>query len=213
MTITNYHFFTASFGSFDTVKPQPIHVSRYDESNAHFPMHTQDNRMKAKFYKMLAHRITDAPLIGWIDGNVQIKSPTFDSDMVKALSDCDVVLSRHPFRGNAVQEATFITTSIHKGNEYLSARYSADSIASELNSMPESWMFKGGLYWCGLFLRRNNPKVNAAFEDWFMENVLWTNFDQNSFVKIIHKHGLKVATVEWGSFYDNDTYKIEKHLK
>ena len=206
------HFFTANFGNFDTFKKQPFPVSYYNEANAHYPMHTQDNRMKAKFYKMLAHRVTDAPLIGWIDGNVQVKHDRFVQDMVEALGSADVVISLHPARKNPLEEAKFITNSIEDGNPYLSNRYDAASIDKEVEAMPVGWKV-APLFWCGLFLRRNTPKVNAAFEDWFMDNVLWTNFDQNSFVKIIHKHGLKVATISWGAFYDNEHYKLVKHTK
>lgn len=211
---TSPHIFTAIFGSFDTLKQQPdqgFEWTFYNEHNAHYPMHTQDNRMKAKFYKMLAHRITDADIIGWVDGNVQMKHEGVVNAMLDAMGDADVVISKHPFRKNVIEECGFIVKEIEKGNRYLRERYEADAIRAEVCAMPFEWCLE--LYWCGLFMRRNNPKVNAAFEDWFMENVLWTNFDQNSFVKIIHKHGLKVATIDFGPFYDNEFYKIEKHLK
>lgn len=208
--MTSPHIFTANFGNFDTPKKQPIPVSYYDETNARYPMHTQDNRMKAKFYKMLSHRVTDAKVIGWVDGNVQIKHERFISDMLQAMGDADVVISKHPVRASPYDEAIFIAQEVDKGNEYIKKRYNSRSILLEVEIMPTFYQH-APLFWCGLFLRRNNPKVNAAFEDWFMENVLWTNFDQNSFVKIIHKHGLKVSTIDWGDFYDNEHYSLVKH--
>ena len=196
-------------GGFDAPKQQPIPVRYYDDTNAHFPMFNQDARMKAKFYKMLSHRVSDAPLLGWIDGNVQVKK---DLGMLEAMGSADIVISRHPTRNTATEEANFILRELHKDNIYLAKRYDYYTIAKEIESIPVPWR-TNGLYWCGLFLRRNNPKVNAAFEDWFMENVLWSTFDQNSFVKIIHKYELKVATVDWGPFYDNNYYSLVKHRK
>jgi hypothetical protein len=205
-------FFTANFGGFDTFKKQPFLVNYYNEANAHFPMYTQDNRMKAKFYKMLSNRVSDADLLGWIDGNVQIKEDSFPDMLVNALGDADIVISKHPSRQTPVEESMYIANQITDGNKYLVKRYEYESIVKEVKVMG-SYANKSQLYWCGLFLRRNTAKVNAAFEDWFMDNVLWTNFDQNSFSKIVIKHRLKVATIDFGSFYDNDHYSITKHLK
>lgn len=206
---------TASFGAFDKPKVHakqtyPCNLYYFDESNAHFPMHTQDNRMKAKFYKMLAHRVCAEDILIWVDGNVEICSPTFVDEIVNELNGSlnDVAISAHPTRVNPRQEANFIVSNINAGNAYLGKRYEVNSIMKEVDSFEKDYH---GLYWCGLFARLNNAKVNAAFEQWFMENILWTNFDQNNFVKIVNLHDLHLSVMKWGDFYGNKNYKIHKH--
>lgn len=203
---------TANIGSFDQQHEIPTQSVAYDRfylTECALPFHTSDNRLKAKYYKMLAHEIYSHDILIWMDGNVKIKSQTFIADIVSCMGDSDIVISEHPTRKTVFEEAEYIATEIRSGNKYLASRYTAESIVAEVKDYPPCT----GLYWCGLFARRNNQKVNTAFTDWFLDNVKWTNFDQNSFVKMLHVHGLKTSIINWGSFYDNNNYSLSKHTK
>lgn len=204
---------SCQFGNFDTPKQFPKQDIDCDyfainESNCPYTFHTIDNRLKAKYYKMLAHREYSHDVLIWVDGNVQIKSASFVSDMIAAMHGVDVCISNHPDRNNVHDETDFICRQIRSGNKYLSARYTPESLLNEVSRMPKDLL---GLYWCGLFARVNEPGVNKVFEEWFMQNVLWSNFDQCNFVDGMYRHGVTINTIKWGGFYDNDTYSIHKH--
>jgi len=205
---------TASLGGIDKPLPfvdQDIEFTRFyiTEQNA-FPFHTVNSRLAAKFYKILSHRfVPNYDVFVWIDGNVEVKDPGLIRSMVSQLENADVVISEHPQRSSIRQEADFIINEVNNGNAYLQTRYSAKSINDEANAYGDL----DGLYWCGLFARRNETTVNKAFDDWFVKNVQWSNFDQLSFVKIVHDFRLRLSITEWGPFYNNNHYSLHKHKK
>jgi|CXWL01.1.fsa_nt_gi hypothetical protein len=207
---------TANIGGFDKCNVMPeqdIAFDRYyiDDSNCPYPAYKVDNRMKAKIFKMLGHKIWPGyDVYVWIDGNIQVKAKDFISRMVITLEGADVVISNHPFRSTIYEEANFILTELNQGHKYLEARYCGHSIKSEVESFGEGLT---GLYWCGCFARQNNEKVNKAFDDWFIDNTIWSNFDQNSFVYEVQKHKLKLNTIVWGDYYENEHYEFTDHKK
>ena len=207
---------TANIGGFDNeniIPPQDIAFDRFyiTDSNCPFPGYKIDNRLKAKFFKMLAHKIWPGyDVFVWIDGNIQVKAGNFISRMIQTLGDGDVVISRHSERSSVYEEADFIHDEIKKGHKYLKVRYNGEIIKREVESFGSGLT---GLYWCGCFARVNNEKVNKAYDDWFIDNVMWSNFDQTNFVYEVHKHQLKVNPIEWGDYYVNEHYSFTDHKK
>ena len=207
---------SANIGGFDTEKPIPKQTVEFDryyytDKNLPVPMHTQDARMKAKLMKIVPHLyLPNYDVYVWLDGNIQVKSERFIETILQALDGKDISISNHPFRSDIYHEAAFICDEIKKGNKYLSTRYSIDSVKREMEDISQDLE---GLYWCGCFARVNSRLVNIAFEEWFMQNILYTNFDQLSFVKVVNGVGLKLGIFDFGSFYGNDYYELKHHLK
>jgi len=207
---------TANIGGFDKCNAMPeqdIAFDRYyiDDANCPYPAYKIDNRMKAKIFKMLGHKIwPEYDVYVWIDGNIRVKAGNFISRIVNTMEGGDVVISNHSERSSVYEEANFIYTELKKGHKYLRARYSGDLIMDEVKSYGEGLK---GLYWCGCFARLNNEKVNKAFDDWYIDNTLWSYFDQNSFVYEMHKHQLKLNIIEWGDYYKNEHYGFTDHKK
>lgn len=204
---------SAQFGNFDTPKPFPKQSVPCDyfyitEDNCPYTFYNIDNRLRAKYFKILTHREYDHDIIIWVDGNVQIKDPDFVLNMVNALEHSDVAISRHHERNSVFEEASFIVNQIKRGNLYLKKRYCINAIKSEVDRMDKNLQ---GLYWCGLFARKNTPKVNAAFEEWWMQNILWSNFDQCNFVDVMNKKKIDIKEVIFGEFEGNDIYERTKH--
>ena len=207
---------TANIGGFDkrhTMPEQDIEYDRYyiGDENCPYPAYKVDNRLKAKIFKMLAHKVwPDYEVYVWIDGNIRVKANDFISRMVKRLEGADVVISNHSERSSIYEEADFICDELKRGHKYLKARYSAHSIRSEVESFGKGLK---GLYWCGCFARGNNEKINKAFDDWYIDNTLWSYFDQNSFVYEVHRHDLKLNIIDWGDYYKNEHYEFTDHNK
>ncbi len=207
---------TANIGGFDKCNEMPAQDIAFDrfyinDNNCPYPAYKSDNRLKAKIFKILAHKVwPDYDVYVWIDGNIRVKAGNFVSNIIKELKDADVVISAHPVRTSVYEEADFICTELKRGHKYLKARYCGQTIKSEMESFGEGLE---GLYWCGCFARVNNEKVNKAFDDWFIDNTIWSYFDQNSFVYQVHKHQLKLNTIEWGDYYVNEHYEFTDHIK
>lgn len=207
---------TANIGGFDSeniIPPQDIAYDRFyiNDASCPYPAYKVDNRAKAKIFKILPHKTwREYDVYVWIDGNIQVKASNFISRIINTLDGGDVVISRHPERSSVYEEAEFICTELKKGHKYLKARYTADSIRKEVESFGPGLE---GLYWCGCFARVNSEKVNKAFDDWFIDNVIWSYFDQNSFVYHVDKHQLNLKTIEWGNYYVNEHYEFTEHKK
>jgi hypothetical protein len=211
---------TSNIGGFDTVKKIPDQIITFDrfyytDANLPAPMHTQDNRMKAKLMKICPHLfLPDYDFYIWIDGNIQVKVNDFIHRIALHSTKKGFAISNHPCRKSIYEEADFIIAGLKKGSKYLSARYSIESIKAEMtNIQKHCGNDLKGLYWCGLFMRPNDPWVNECCERWFMDNVLYSNFDQLSFVKMITWGNLEVNTFNLGEFTDNAYYKLIDHLK
>ena len=205
---------TSNFGNFDAIKQLPKQTIKYDrfyydEKNSPYPAHTIDNRLAAKIFKIMPHKILpDYDVYIWIDGNVEIKRDNFVNEITTHLGKNDFCISPHPFRKNIYEEAEFIINSIKADSKYLSGRYSIEPIQREIEHIGSGLK---DLYYCGIFARRNDPIVNQMCESWFMDNVLWTNFDQLNFISNINKYHLNIKRITFGPFYDNPTYKLHKH--
>jgi hypothetical protein len=204
---------SANFGSIDEPKFQPVQTVEatyhfYDERNSPYPFQDCSNRLRGKYFKMLSHRfLPDYDVYIWLDANIQIKSNRFIEFLIESLGENDISISKHPLRKSPKQETEYICTEIDKGNAYLSARYSKRAMQKELEFIGDV----EGLYWCGLFIRRNKPEINELFEKWWEGNVLFQAFDQNLFSKYAPQ--MKLTTFDMGSFYDNQFYSLIKHSK
>jgi hypothetical protein len=202
---------TANFGTFDRfhkIPDQDIPYKRYyfNEQNSPFPFDGLDNRMKARWFKIMAHRIIKHETIIWLDGNVKVNSKTMIREMAEGCKD--ILISKHPSRNSIYEEAEFVINQIAKGSKYLKSRYKADSMRKEIAHIGPGIQ---GLYYCGVFARKNSPKVNEAFERWWYENILWANFDQNSFAFCVQNFDLKVNLFDFGDFYRNKYYSLSDH--
>lgn len=210
---------TANFGGMDSIKPIPeqsIPFERFvfDERNSPFPFPALDNRMKARYFKLLTHEILDHDVFVWVDGNVEIKSPKFLEMVVEHLHGNDIVIRRHPERSDIFEEAESIVAAMAQGNAYLRARYYGHPLIEEVEAYRAAGHPEGfGLWWCGLFARANSARVNVAFKRWWDDGLKWNNFDQSCFAEQVRVFELKVATQEWSPYYNNKHLAINHHQK
>lgn len=186
------------------------------EKNSPLSLSTANPRMRAKFFKIQPHRIYhDYETFVWIDGNVQIKSDRFLSELLACLDGNQIAIARHPLRNCIYDEASFISDSIKTGSAYLKARY--DSKATVANTElyrqighPPRW----GLFWCGLFARRADTATNNFFDEWWAHCLSCPKaIDQIPFAVLARRMDVKMGIMDWGNFYENESYKLIPHLK
>ena len=175
---------TAIFGGKDTPKPFPSQSVECDyycftEANSPVPLPNFPDRLKAKYFKLQAHRVLpgyDAYV--WIDGNIEVKS----ADFVKVMTDRldGIRIQRHHERDTIKEEIDFILAS---KNEYLTTRYAAQPLKEEY----EHYLSKGmredaPLYSCNVFSYTCFTPINRSIiERWWSLVLAWSWFDQSAF--------------------------------
>ena len=211
----NVAVITAVLGGMDEPKPFPEQdFNGYDRfivtGSSHGPA-----RVRARYFKLQSHKIFSGyDAFIWIDGNIQIKTAQFIAEMIEALEDNDIAISRHPERGCIYEEARFIAQGIETGSAYLCARYDHREILDQAEAYSQSFPANAGLYWCGIFARKASVKTNIFFDGWWAECHHWPrSIDQVPFPYLAQKMGLSIAVISWGAFNDNPTYRRVPHLK
>lgn len=213
---------TANFGGIDSQKYIPEQSIIFDqyyytEKNSPYDFSGLDNRLKAKYFKWQMHKIPDLEkkydIFVWVDANILIKRPDVIERLVKGIDLFDISITSHPDRDCIYKEAEFIMNGIKNGNIYLKARYN-NSIQNEVDFFrkmghPEN----AGLCWCGLFAVENSDKMNDCFDAIWNDNILRSNFDQNSFMFNALQRKVGINYTYWGNFHKNDNYELIHHSK
>lgn len=208
---------TANIGGIDGIKalpPQSVKVDylAYTEKNLPFPLTSLDDRMKAKYFKIQAHKFLDYDYFIWIDGSFRIKSPDFVKMMLEQVDGYDMAVTQHPDRNCIYDESKFIHDLIRSGNLYLKKRYQnckIDQQAAHYKSL--GFPAQAGLYACGFFIRPNNERVNTLFDKWWDSCMQWSSFDQIGFRYL--SEGYKINPLTFDQYLDNPFYKIIAHQK
>lgn len=211
---------TANIGNFDVVREIPKQTVPFDHfyytgENLYFPGHTIDNRLKAKIPKIIPHKIPELLMYDyfiWIDANIQITSDKFVELFIG--STTDFIISNHPSRKTIYEEADFIISQLKGDSRYLKARYEINSIKKEMEHINKEIIDAEGLYYCGVFGRYNYRKINDMCERWYLDNVLFTNFDQLNFVSNAAKSHISINTINFGGTFNKTNYfSVNKHNK
>lgn len=214
---------TAIFGGKDTPKPFPPQSVECDyfcftEANSPFPLPNLPDRLKAKYFKLQAHRVLpgyDAYV--WIDGNIEVKSPDFVKVMTDGLNG--IRIQRHHERETIKEEIDFILAS---ENEYLTTRYGAQPLRQEYEyylsqGMPED----APLYSCNIFAYSAKGAPSFVFtpdiiDRWWGLCLEWSWFDQSAFsylVDVFPAAVLDFPQIDLGPMFDNPYFTLHPHTK
>lgn len=192
---------TANIGGIDEVKgiPKqtiPVDYYCYFDNNLPYPLPNLNNRLKSKYVKIQTHRfLPEYDYYIWIDGRVEIKADTFVETILEQLGSNDVALFGHTERRTVDEEMRFILAQIGRGNQYILSRYGNQDIKSEQEFYHQQGTSNAELFACTLFARRNNDKVNDAFNEWWNRCIEFSYFDQAMFSHVAVTKGLKVKTL------------------
>lgn len=208
---------TANIGNFDQIKGIPrqtINVDYYCyfDNNLPYPLPNLNDRLKSKYVKIQTHRFLpgyDAYI--WIDGRVEITANVFCEEMIKSLGESDVAMFDHPERSTVNEEMGFMQEQMRNGNHYLLSRYGNQDIKSEGDFYQKEGVGEYPLFACTIFARRNNDKINAAFNEWWMRCIEFSYFDQTMFTYAWVKHNLEMRTLYREDF--KKQFVLNRHLK
>lgn len=207
---------SANIGNFDKpIVPWTVgaQIRCYTEANLPHPLPNLNNRLKGKYIKIMAHRFLDAQRYIWIDGSVQPLNDLFQREMYGMLreSGADVVIAKHPERKGVYEELDYIAAGMKDGKQYLIDRYANEPLNAEFQFYEKQGLpYDFPLYVCRMFARQCTPKVNEAFNDWWLGCLEYSNFDQTYFSYVVWKHKLKIATFDYHSFVGS-LVKVNRH--
>ena len=145
------------------------HMIIYDDSSL-FPYPNLTPRLKSNYFKMCTHSIHSSSFFIWSDTSIILKEGIIDW-LINRLGGFDALFFKHSeeFINNPEQVKDYLDNGFD------------DQI---------------GLIDCGLFIRRNKPNVNNAFNEWFIEQVKWSMQDQLSLPYILWKHQIQFKLIE-----------------
>jgi len=176
----------------------------FTEKNLPYPLPHLSGRLQARYIKILTHRfLPDYDAYVWMDGRVAITHERFVADMVDKLGAGEVVMVKHHQRCNVYEEIDFIIQRINDGDEYLVKRYEHEPFDEErrfyvLEGLPK----EVPLYSSAVFARRNEPRLNSVFDDWWLRSLEFSLFDQAMFSFVAWKHKLALVELDSRDLYD-----------
>jgi hypothetical protein len=165
-------------------------------------------RMRAKYFKLLSHRVFPEGRLAprydplsilrgrprydatvWIDGSIQVESPSFVREFLSGLGPSGWVMFRHPDRDCIFEEARASRTL---------EKYDGQPLEEQARAYAALGMQRhAGLYACTVIGRKEplSQPLKALNEAWWAENHRWTYQDQISLPVLLKQMGLALDTV------------------
>lgn len=132
----------------------------------------------------------------WLDGAVSFKRDDCIEYYLNQIGDADIALFKHPNRRNVQQEVAHIEDHLQKRKPYITDRYKNGLHKEQLEEMFKDPTFKDDKLWASTgFIYKNTPKVRVALMDWWYKGSRYFTCDQVVLPYIVHKHKLKVNTM------------------
>lgn len=206
----------ANTGNIDNIKGLPkqsldIEYHLFHDGNLPFPLPNLSARMRARYIKIMMHRyLPEYDYYVWIDGRAEIISKDFVKEFVANIEGFDVAMFRHWERETVDDEMLFIQDRMREGNHYLLSRYGNQQIDKEAWFYIEQEIQQSQLYATTLFIRRNEKKVNAAFDEWFIRCVEFSHFDQTMYSYIEKAFDLKTNALDFEKYIKH--IKLNRHV-
>lgn len=165
-----------------------------------------DNRRRSKRPKLNPHSIdilNNYKYLIWIDGDMQIVSPIFISQILSYLKNGFVISPHFDGRSCAYGEATI------RPMKYANEPLDEQIAFYREEGFPENY----GLYECGVSARdMTNEKVRELGEFWYGQNIEWSYQDQVSLPYCFWKLGYKPDVLP-KSFRDFEWVHINAHTR
>jgi hypothetical protein len=199
---------SANFGNIDS-NHLIDNMIIYDESSL-FPHPNLSPRLRSKYFRMCTHSIHSSSFFIWSDASIILKEGIIDW-LINRLGGFDALFFKHSERSSITEEKDYVLN--HLDSPYLKQRYKGYNISEQVKDyLDDGFDDQIGLMECGLFIRRNKPNVNNAFNEWFIEQVKWSIQDQLSLPYILWKHQINFKLIEDYTVYEGPFHKYKGHV-
>ena len=148
----------------------------------------------------------------WLDGSVTFKRDDCIQYYLDQLGDADMAFFKHPTRRNVRQEVAHVQEHLDLGKPYITSRYKGGLHKEQLEEMLADPTFKDRKLWASTgFIYRNTPKVQEMLKEWLYTSVRYFTCDQIALPYLIHKHKLKVNTMDQPVFKSGYISLVSNH--
>lgn len=160
--------------------------------------------MSAKYYKLQTHKVES--LKGyqyyiWVDGSISLR-PTFLENMFKFITSGKKLINFKHLRNSVKDE---MMASIHM------TKYKNQPLQMQYNAyLQDGFPDTQGLFENTIICKQNNPSINRAFDEWWLQNLKWTYQDQISYTYSLWKHNVYPDQIIYESVFDNPNYSYLK---
>lgn len=186
----------------DDTNPIPLDDERL--ADVRWWSHTDDDyygRVSAAWWGFHPHlALPDAEVTVSIGLNFTIKVPDLGQRCLDELGDDDMLLLKHPWRNDIVEEGAESRYNWRWNNQRI-----AEQVVSYIEAgHPRNW----GLFHCGMVVRRDTPAMRAFNEAWWAEYCNWTSQNQISLPPL-----LRTSDIKWHTWSDIGQWHAEPFEK
>ena len=159
-------------------------------------------RMWAKRPRCQPEKFTDAEVVVWLDGHVDVRSELLVRELVDHLGDGVIGAFRHGFHTSISQEAALASTlPKYEGHDLVAQ---AKHYLEE--GHPDSW----GMWTTGVMVRR--PAETAEFgEAWLAEIERWGPEDQISLPYVLRTTGTEMVDLPFEGWWVGERFILHPH--
>lgn len=147
---------------------------------------TFHGRVCSAWWGMHPDLVADDEVTVAIGGNFTIRDAGFEQRCLDELGDDEMLLMRHPWRDDILDEAQASLLSWRWSDQPVVAQAEAYIAAGH----PRGW----GLFHAGLIVRRNTPAVRAFNEAWWQDFRVWSSQSQVSLPPLLRTSGIRWHT-------------------
>lgn len=160
------------------------------------PRPDEDPRYAGKRAKYLPFEFTDADTLVWIDGRVQVVSPSFVPWLIDQMGDKDMAIYRHPMRTSILTEAEACLVENP-------AKYGGQPMIEQARSYLTDGYVDDRLWQTTFFALRRNDRTEAMGKRWMEEQDRYPTclLDQIPLPPVIAECGVQVQDLP-GGFWD-----------
>ena len=189
-----YVVYTAISGDYDEPKTNVLpDAERFIFLEPRFYDHPDPCR-RAKYCKVMAHRVLDCDYSLWLDGHVTLNpGVTFQGLIDTYLKDSDIAVMRHPLRDCIFDE----------GRECI--KLGKGGMMGEQLNRYALFPRHSGLAELGVMLRRHTDRINDFNRVWWHEICMGSTRDQISFPIAIR--GIPCTFIEGRPFFSVGNHK------
>jgi hypothetical protein len=168
-----------------------------------YPRKDLHPRLRAKFFKLFPFELpelSDYDITIYIDGSINVHNSNFIQWCLNNLKG-DMLLFKHPQR-NCIYDEFNASKELNK------YKYEMQDI--QMTNYSQFYPRKGGLYACGVLIRRNTEILREVMVKWWFEIIKYSWQDQVSF-PVVCKLSNFIPDTFKESQYHNDYFKVLWH--
>lgn len=190
---------TANLGGFEKPiehPPQSVDCDFFHFSDENFPprFNSLTPRLQARIVKMFGWQMAPGyDYYIWVDGSCALTGPNSVKLFLEQCQDADVVVFKHPNRGNVQEEADYLKHRLAINCPYITPRYKNELIDEQLAEIQADKSFSDqNLFASTGLIYKNSERVKNMMKEWWYHTSRYHSIDQLSLPYVLAQSGCKI---------------------